>query len=64
MKQAEFQKLEHDRKVDEIYKSVEKTRKYFKWSLIATAVFILLPILFLPFIISRFLGAYDLAGLL
>jgi len=55
--------LEHDKKVDEIYKSVEKTRKYFKWTLIATLAFVLLPLLFLPFVISQFLGALDLGSL-
>ena len=63
MKQEEFQKLEHDQKVDEIYKSVESTRKYFKWTLIATLVFVLLPLIFLPVAISRLLGAYDLGSL-
>ena len=63
MKQEEFQKLEHDKKVDEIYKSVEKTRKYFKWTLIVSLVVIILPLLFLPLVISRFLGAYDFGAL-
>jgi len=63
MKQEDFQKLEHDQKVDEIFKSVEKTRKYFKWTLIASLVVIVLPLLFLPVAISRLLGAYDLGAL-
>jgi len=63
MKQEDFQNLEHDKKVDEIYKSVEKTRKYFKWTLIVSLVVIILPLLFLPLVISRFLGAYDLGVL-
>lgn len=32
-------------KIDAIYKSVEKTRKYFQWTLIITIVVIVLPIL-------------------
>ena len=63
MKQEEFQKLEHDQKVDEIFKSVEKTVKYFKWTLFVSVVVIVLPALFLPFVISQFLGAYDLGAL-
>lgn len=63
MKQEDFQNLEHDKKVDEIYKSVEKTRKYFKWTLIVSLVVIILPLLFLPLVISRLLGAYDLGVL-
>jgi len=63
MKLKEFQKLEHDAKVDEIYKSVEKTRKYFKWTLIASLVVIIIPLLFLPFVIARLLGTYDFGAL-
>jgi len=63
MRQEDFQALEHDQKVDEIYKSVEKTRKYFKWTFIVTIVVIVLPLLFLPLAISRLLGAYDFGAL-
>lgn len=63
MKQEDFQNLEHDRKVDEIYKSIEKTRKYFKWTLIVTIAVIVLPLIFLPVAISRFLSVYDYGSL-
>ena len=60
MKLEKFNNLADSNKLAEIYKSVEKTRNYIKWSLIASVAFILLPLLFLPVVISRFLGAYDL----
>ena len=63
MKLKEFNNLADSGKFSEIYKSVEKTRKYIKWSLIASIVFIVLPLLFLPLVITKFLGAYDLGAL-
>jgi len=63
MKQEEFQNLEHDKKLDEIFKSTEKMRKYFKWTLIASLVFILIPLLFLPTAISRLLTSYNFGAL-
>lgn len=39
----------------EIYKSCEKTRKYFQWTLIVTVITIVLPLLALVFIIPWFL---------
>ena len=61
MKQEEFQALNNNEKLNEIYKSVERTRVYFKWTLIITLIFILLPLLFMPFVVTQFLGAYDLS---
>jgi len=50
------QKFEaQEKKLDEIYKSVEKTRKYFLWTLIVTVVTILLPLVALVFVIPWFL---------
>lgn len=46
-------------KIDAIYRSVEKTRKYFKWTLIATLVFFLLPLIGLFFVIPQFLSIYS-----
>ncbi|MEI6528112.1 MAG: hypothetical protein WCO10_00370 [bacterium] len=43
-------------KIDAIYKSVEKTRKYFQWTFIITIVVVVLPliisIIFLPSLIG------------
>jgi len=54
---------EQDQKLEAIFKSVEKTRKYFKMTLIVSLVVIVLPLLFMPFVVSRFLGAYDFGAL-
>ena len=52
-----------EKKIDAIYKSVEKTRKYFLWTLIASLVFFLLPligiVLIIPKIIESFSGIYN-----
>lgn len=56
------QKLEaQDEKLEEIFKSVEKTRRYFLWTLIATAVTIFLPLIALIFAIPWFLNVMSSA---
>ena len=50
---------ESDQKIDEIYKSVEKTRKYFLWTLIITLAVFVLPLIALLFIIPSFLSSYS-----
>ena len=49
---------EQDRKVDKIFVSVEKTRKYFMWTLIVTIVTIVLPLIALGIVIPIFLNVY------
>lgn len=61
-------KLEsQEQKIDAIFKSVEKTRKYFLWTLIVTVVTILLPLLalaiVLPWFIKTITSAYNINGL-
>lgn len=46
---------EQDAKLRAIYASVEKTRKYFLWTLIATLVAFFLPLVALIFVIPWFL---------
>jgi hypothetical protein len=46
---------EQDAKLDAIYQSVEKMRKYFLWTLIVTVAAIILPIIGLIAIIPWFL---------
>jgi hypothetical protein len=46
-------------RVEEIYTSVEKTRKYFYWTLIATLVVFVLPIIGMLFAIPSFLSNYS-----
>ena len=45
-------------KLDAIYASVEKTRKYFQWTLIVTVVLFVLPLVGLVFAIPSFLANY------
>ena len=65
MDQELAQKLEaQDRKLDAIYASAEKTRKYFLWTLVATAVMFVLPLLGLmiaiPWLFSALSAAYQI----
>ena len=54
------QKLEQqDAKLDAIYKSVEKTRKYFQMIFWVTIVLFILPLIGLLFIIPSFLSTYS-----
>jgi len=62
MKLEEFNILENDRKLEAIFKSVEKTRKYIKWTVIASLVFILLPLIILPFLAANLLNIYKDIG--
>lgn len=59
----ELQKLqakidEQHQKIEDIYQSVEKLRKYFKWTLIITVVLVVLPAIGLLFAIPAFLNNY------
>ena len=54
--QARFVALET--KLEAIYISVEKTRRYFQWVLIATVVAFVLPLLGLVFAVPSFLSSY------
>ena len=54
---------EHDKKLEEIYRSVEKMRKYFLWALIITIGTIILPLIGLIFVIPYYLKAVSLSGL-
>jgi len=53
-----------DKKLDAIYISVEKTRKYFQWTLIATIVMFVLPLIgiaaIIPWFINTLLSAYSI----
>lgn len=56
MEQKLAQKLaEQDKKLDLIYASIEKMRKYFLWTLIITVVTIVLPLVALVAVIPWFL---------
>jgi len=54
---------EQEKKIDAIYVSVEKTRKYFLWTLIITIATVALPIIGLiilvPWIMNTLSSAYS-----
>ena len=53
-----------EKKLDAIFRSVEKTRKYFLWTLIVTIVTVVVPILLLlliaPWFLSTLLSSYTI----
>lgn len=64
MEQELFDKLEEqNKKIDAIYVSVEKTRKYFLWTLIITIATVILPIIaliiLLPWLMNTLSSAYS-----
>lgn len=64
MEQELFDKLEEqNKKIDAIYVSVEKTRKYFLWTLIITIATVVLPIIvliiLLPWLMNTLSSAYS-----
>ena len=64
MDQETLNKLETlEKKVNAIYSSVEKTRKYFLITLIVTVVMIVLPILGFIVVIPIFLSSLNLGDL-
>ena len=59
-----LKKLEdQEAKINAIYQSVEKTRKYFLITLIVSAAFIILPLIALMFVIPSFLKTITGSGL-
>lgn len=56
---------ELDIKIDKIYRSVEKTRRYFLWTLIISIAVIVLPLIGLLFLMPKYIGMlnYSLKGL-
>lgn len=53
--------LEIEKKIDAIYVSVEKTRKYFLWTLIITLVLFFLPLIGLVFAIPAFINTLTIS---
>jgi TRAP-type mannitol/chloroaromatic compound transport system permease small subunit len=54
---------EQNQKIDAMYKSVERLRKYFYWTLILTIVFFVLPLIGLIFVIPLYLNTLNVSGL-
>ncbi len=68
MEQEILKKLEdQEAKLDAVYASVEKLRKYFLWTMWITIITIVLPlvvlVLILPWFVSTMSSAYNLGGL-
>jgi len=51
-----------EKKIDATFVSAEKTRKYFLWTVIATLVAFVLPLIGLVFAIPQFLSLYSSIG--
>lgn len=49
---------EQNKKMDAIYASVEKTRKYMLWTIIVTVVLFVLPLFAAAFIVPSVIGNY------
>lgn len=49
---------EEERKLEQIFGSVEKTRKYFLWTLIISVALFVVPLIALLIIIPKFLSVY------
>lgn len=45
------------KRIEQIYISVEKTRKYFMWTLIITIITVVLPLIALAFVIPFFMSS-------
>ena len=57
--QARLESIE--KKVDEVYVSAEKTRKYFLWTAIITVAAIVLPLIGLAFTLPSVISSYSSA---
>lgn len=63
MDETILKKLEEQQvKIDQLYVSVEKMRKYFLWTLIISVLVIVLPLIGLIFAIPNFLSLYSNLG--
>ncbi|MBP7741143.1 MAG: hypothetical protein KA104_00435 [Candidatus Pacebacteria bacterium] len=56
---TETKLAELSQKLDAVYISVEKTRKYLLWTLIGTVVAFVLPLLAALFIVPTFMAQYS-----
>jgi hypothetical protein len=62
MNEELIKKIEvQEEKIDKIYQSVEKTRKYFQWTLIITVAVVVLPLIALFFILPSVISTYTSA---
>jgi len=60
MEEEVLKKLElQEKKIDEMYLSIEKMRKYFLWTFIITIALVILPLIGLIFVIPQFLSTLE-----
>ena len=52
--------VELSEQLDKTYRSAEKMRKYFFWTMIITVALIVIPLLVLPFVIPAFLQSVEI----
>ncbi len=52
---------QQEKRLEEIYVSVEKTRKYFLWTMIITVITIVLPLIGLAVVIPMLFSTYTSA---
>ena len=53
---------EQEIKIEEIYISVKKMRKYFLWTMIVSIAVIVLPVIGLIFVVPQFLNTLNMAS--
>ena len=59
MEEDILKKIEaQDQKLEAIWRSVEKMRKYFLWTLVISIAVVILPLLGLLFVLPNFLSIY------
>jgi len=51
-----------EKKIDAVFISAEKTRKYILWTVIGTVALFVLPLIGLAFIIPSFINTYSQMG--
>ncbi|HEX8993756.1 MAG TPA: hypothetical protein VF803_00705 [Candidatus Paceibacterota bacterium] len=48
-----------NKRIDEVYQSAERTRKYIWWTIMVSAALIVIPLLILPFAAGSLLSSYS-----
>jgi hypothetical protein len=59
MRNFRAKEVELEKKLDAVYVSTEKTRKYLWWTLVITVVVLVLPLIGLLFAIPAFISSYS-----
>lgn len=54
---------EQNEKLDKIFRSTEKTRKYFLWTLVFTLITFVAPLIMFVFLVPKVIDVYTNSGL-